>query len=268
MSSRVASTLGWQRPARLSLIQAICRMPEGTPENVSRVWFEPDETPYFFWLVPESPTRGAVGLISEDGRTARTVLDAFLARQRFEPLTYQAARIPGYDRWIPPHRKVGNSDVYLVGDAAGHVKVTTVGGIVNGFRGAQAVATAITDGHSSRHFRPLRRELDTHLFIRRALHGLTTREYETLLMLFNEALKRRAGATTRDRPERLLLQSLLAQPRLVGFGAQALLRSTFRGRRGRKAPLPEEGPITTTNPRPSWALLTGRTAKEELESAR
>jgi flavin-dependent dehydrogenase len=268
MSSRVASTLAWPRPSRLSLIQAIVRVPRGTPENVSRVWFEPDSTPYFFWLVPESATRAAVGLISEDGRTARRVLDSFLVREHFEPVTYQAARIPGYDRWIPPHRKIGRSDVYLVGDAAGHVKVTTVGGIVNGFRGAEAVVGAITGGTRRRPFRGLRRELDTHLLIRRVLHGMGTREYETLLTLFNDSLTRRAGATTRDRPARLLVQSLLAQPRLVTFGAATVLRSMLRGPAAAPNQPPSERPVSLPGGRSSWGLLTGRAAKEELESAR
>ena len=40
-------------------------------------------------------------------------------------------------------RRVGAGNVYLVGDAAGQVKVSTVGGTVTGLRGAQAVALAI-----------------------------------------------------------------------------------------------------------------------------
>lgn len=264
MSSRVAGTLRWPRPARLSLIQAIVRMPEGSPAHVSKVWFEPDRTPYFFWLVPESSTRAAVGVISEDGRSARPVLDEFLARQRFQPLTYQAARIPGYDRWIPPYRKVGNSEVYLVGDAAGHVKVTTVGGIVNGFRGAEAVADAIANGYSRRRFKPLKRELDAHLWVRKLLHRLDTSEYETLLKLFNRPLTRRAGVTSRDQPVRMIAQSLLAQPRLVSFGARAAAHAAL----ARTRPEGREDLPAAASPRPSWGSLKARPANESLESAR
>ena len=51
--------------------------------------------------------------------------DEAAARQEF-----QGARIPVYKKWVPVRRQVGNGSVYVVGDAAGQVKVTTVGGIV------------------------------------------------------------------------------------------------------------------------------------------
>jgi flavin-dependent dehydrogenase len=262
MTSRVASTLGWIRPPKLSLIQGIVRMPLGAPANVSTVWFDPDRTPYFFWLVPESSTRAALGLIAEDGRTARKVLDSFLADKGYEPLTYQAARIPAYAGWIPPHRRVGSSHVYLAGDAAGHVKVTTVGGIVTGFRGAVAVSDAIRAGHTRRPFRSLKRELDAHLRVRHVLHGLGTSEYEALLDLFGEPLTRRVGRTNRDRPVKMILQSLLAQPRLVPFALRALARG------GRPATLrngaPEPEPVSSASR--AWTPLPSAAA--DLERAR
>lgn len=260
MTSRVAATLRWPRPARLSLIQAIVALPAGMPSNVSTVWFQPERTPYFFWLVPESPERAAVGLISEDARSARRVLDDFLVDEGFRPLEYQAARIPGYERWIPPHRKVGAADVYLVGDAAGHVKVTTVGGIVNGFRGATAVADAVVNGYSRRVFRPLRRELDAHLRIRNVLHGLGESGYETLLELFDDGLTRRIGRTNRDRPVRMLARAVAAQPRLVTFAAAAIARRAFAPAR------PRTEPVVTSQPRVAWAMDTA--ANDHLESAR
>src|SRR5207245_203225 len=31
--------------------------------DTTRVWFIPQDTPYFYWLIPESSTQGALGLI-------------------------------------------------------------------------------------------------------------------------------------------------------------------------------------------------------------
>jgi len=59
------------------------------------------------------------------------------------PLEWQGARIPVYRKWVPVRRQLGNGEVYLVGDAAAQVKVSTVGGIVTGFRGALGVAQAL-----------------------------------------------------------------------------------------------------------------------------
>jgi uncharacterized SAM-binding protein YcdF (DUF218 family) len=158
--STVARTVGWPQPTTVPLLQATVRLPGDLSPDTTRVWFSPEDTPYFYWLIPESPTRGVLGLIGEEGRETRRCLERFLARQRLEPIELQAARIPSYAGWIDNHRRVGHGDVYLVGDAAAQVKATTVGGIVTGFRGAASVASAILSGGASRELRALRRELD------------------------------------------------------------------------------------------------------------
>ena len=134
--SRVAKTAGWPAQPTVPLLQATVRLPKGMSADTTRVWFIPDDTPYFYWLIPDSPTQGVLGLIGEDGPETRRALERFLEKQQLEPLGYQAARIPVYSGWIPVRRRVAGGEVYLVGDAAGHVKVTTVGGIVTGLRGA------------------------------------------------------------------------------------------------------------------------------------
>ena len=72
-----------------------------------------------------------------------------------------------------------------MGDAAAQVKVSTVGGIVTGFRGALGVAEAILNGGASRELRSLRRELDFHLLLRRSLHGFQQSDYSYLVDLLN-----------------------------------------------------------------------------------
>ena len=140
VSSRVARTAGWPPLETVPLVQAIVRLPKDCPTDTVRVWFVPDDTPYFYWLIPESEERGALGLIAEDGRDAARRLARFLEKRRMEPIAWQGARIPAYRRWIPVRRRVGRGDVYLVGDAAAQVKVTTIGGVITGFRGARGVA--------------------------------------------------------------------------------------------------------------------------------
>ena len=103
------------------------------PPDTVRVWFIPDDTPYFYWLIPESADRGALGLIGVDGQETRRCLERFMEKRHFTPLSFQGARIPVYNGWVPVERKLGAGSVYLVGDAAGQVKVSTVGGVVTGF---------------------------------------------------------------------------------------------------------------------------------------
>jgi flavin-dependent dehydrogenase len=228
--SRVAQAAGWQRLRTVPLIQAIVKMPADMPPDSVRVWFVPGDTPYFYWLIPESSDTAALGLIGEDGHHARECLDRFMEKRRFEPMSFQGARIPVYDRWVPVERRLGAGRVFLVGDAACQVKVSTVGGIVTGFRGALGVSEAILDGGRSRELRALRRELDWHLLIRRTIHSFEQADYSRLVDLMNASTKRSLSRYTRDEAGRVLWHLALSQPRLLLFALRGLLSggSAFR----------------------------------------
>ena len=222
-ASRVAQAAGWPKPRTVPLLQAIVDLPEGMTPDVVRVWFIPEDTPYFYWLIPHSPTQGVVGLIGEDGAQTRPVLERFLERHHLPPQGFQGARIPIYAGWVPVRRQLAGGDVYLVGDAAGHVKVTTLGGIVTGFRGALGVTEAILNGGSSGKLRALRLELNTHLLIRKLIHGFTQSHYSHLVDLLNTRARQDLEAHTRDEPGSLLFRIGLHQPRFLLLGLRALL---------------------------------------------
>ena len=221
-ASRVAQAAGWSPLETVPLIQAIVPLPKGMARDTARVWFVPQDTPYFYWLIPESATRGALGIIGETGPETRSHLEKFLEKRNLEPIEFQAARIPVYKRWVPVHRHVGHGSVYLVGDAAGQVKVTTVGGIVTGFRGALGVAQQILHGVSSE-LRTLRRELDLHLLLRRSLHDFQQADYSRLVDLLNDPAKRSLAEYSRDEAWKILWRVCLSQPRLVLLGLRGLL---------------------------------------------
>jgi flavin-dependent dehydrogenase len=221
--SKVARAGGWPRPETVPLLQAVVRLPRDYPRDTVRVWFVPEDTPYFYWLIPERGDRGALGLIGEDGAKTRQCLERFLERRGFEPLEYQGARIPIYTSWVPVHRQLGQSDVYLVGDAAAQVKVSTVGGIVTGLRGAQAVAKAILHSDGVGELRSLRRELDLHLLVRRSLHQFTQQDYSHLLDLLNPRAHESLGRFHRDDALRVLWRLCQNQPRLLWVGLRGLL---------------------------------------------
>jgi digeranylgeranylglycerophospholipid reductase len=220
--SRVARASGWPPVETVPLVQALVKLPKDCPPDTTRVWFVPDDTPYFYWLIPESPERGALGVIGEHGRDTKRSFDRFLEKKGFEPLEWQGARIPVYRRWVPVQRTVGNGEVYLVGDAAAQVKVSTVGGIVTGFRGARGVADAILQ-RGGRELRALRRELGTHWLVRRALHHFKQDDYCSLVDMLNDATRESLGEINRDESTRLLWNVVRRQPRLALLGLRGLL---------------------------------------------
>ncbi len=221
--SRVAQAAGWPRQPTVPLVQAIVRAPADMSVDAVRVWFVPDDTPCFYWLIPESRERAVLGLIGEDGQETRRCLERFMEKRGFTPISFQGARIPVYQHWTPVERRVGAGRVFLVGDAAGQVKVTTVGGIVTGFRGALGVSEAILNGGESRELRSLRRELDLHLLIRRTIHQFKQADYSRLVDLMNASTRRSLSQYTRDEAGRVLWHIALSQPRLLLLGLRGLL---------------------------------------------
>jgi len=221
-ASRVARAAGWPPVETVPLVQAVVKLPKDCPPDTTRVWFIPDDTPYFYWMIPESPERAAVGVIGEQGRATKILFDRFLEKKGLEPLEWQGARVPVYKRWVPVQRTVGNGDVYLVGDAAAQVKVSTVGGIVTGFRGARGVADAILQKGKAE-LRMLRRELGTHWLVRRALHDFKQEDYSQLVDLLNVSARESLGEINRDESTRLLWNVIRRQPKLVLLGLRGLL---------------------------------------------
>ena len=222
-ASRVARAAGWPPVETVPLVQAIVRLPKDCPPDTTRVWFVPDDTPYFYWLIPESAERGAFGVIGEQGRDTKQRFERFLEKKQLEPLEWQGARIPLYRGWVPVRRQIGNGEVYLVGDAAAQVKVSTIGGIVTGFRGALGVAKALLKEGQNQELAVLRRELLTHWMIRRALHRFNQNDYSQLVDLLDASTRESLGEINRDESTRLLWNVVRRQPRLALLGLRGLL---------------------------------------------
>jgi flavin-dependent dehydrogenase len=205
------------------IVQTLVPLPAGMREDETVVWFDPGLTPYFVWLIPESRTRAALGLIARDGRTAFAALTSVARRLGVDAMELQAARVPLFRPRPRPWATCGGATVYLVGDAAGHVKVTTVGGLVTGLRGARAVAEAILGERPYRAtLRPLTRELTVHRWVRAVLDRLRADDYDALLGALEGSAAALLSATSRDELARIFLRLLVTQPRFLLFARRLL----------------------------------------------
>lgn len=223
--SQVARSVGYAPQPTVTVIQARVALPRSVDPGVGKVWFAPRETPYFYWMCPESADSAAVGIVDVSTRTARPKLDRFLRDRGMAPLEYQAALVPLYQPRLSPSRRLGRTDILLVGDAAGQVKVTTVGGTVSGLLGAQAAArAAATESSYARHARGVTRELTLHWWIRNLMSRLGDREYDALLHLVSGKPARLLEIHNRDRLMHGMWPIMTAQPRLSLLAAQVLWR--------------------------------------------
>lgn len=231
VTSDVASATGLGLPPRVPIVQAEVQLPPDWDPAVTRVWFDVRKTRFFFWLIPESAEVGVAGLVGDSRGDTRTILKEFLEEHRLEPLAYQAAQVAMHHPRLRPEGRVGNARVLLVGDAAGQVKVTTVGGTVTGLWGAQAAARSLRNGTSyRRELRALKRELDLHWAIRLVLERLDNRGYDSVVWSVNKAVGHFLGRYNRDEMARAIWRLPLLQPRLLWIGLKALLPGPQRRR--------------------------------------
>ena len=230
--SDVAVASGIARPPCVPLIQAECILPKAWDPGSCKVWFKVDETRYFYWLIPESDRHCVVGLIGERGVRVRQLLERFLDRQGLEPQAWQAGHVAMHHPRLKPWTKIKKVPVYLVGDAAGQVKVTTVDGTVTGLQGAEAAARAILQGTSYRsELRPVKRELDLHWWVRWALERLDNRGYDHLVRAVSGDVKNFLGKYNRDTMVPVFWKLPFIEPRLIRIGMQCLAGKSPRHRR-------------------------------------
>jgi flavin-dependent dehydrogenase len=128
-SQRLAIAAGFINNGRVPLLgvntEVVCEIDPAMVE----VWFGEETAPGFFaWVIPTSEGQARVGLAAREGDPTR-----FLARfikKRFNA-SYPSPRV-GQVLVDGPVSRTSFPGMLLVGDAAGHVKPTTGGGVVLG----------------------------------------------------------------------------------------------------------------------------------------
>ncbi len=209
-----------------ALAQARVALPESGESGTYQVWFDTNQTKYFYWLIPESDRVAAVGLIAEDVPQAKALLIEFLREKQLEATEFQSAIVPMHQFGSANGVMVPNRNVFVVGDAAAQVKVTTVGGVVPGLYGARALVQAILNGRNYRkELDGLKMELNLHLLVRHVLNRFSDQDYDELIGMLDGGLKEILQEWTRDELTQCFLKMIWAEPRLITLGAKVFLRS-------------------------------------------
>lgn len=212
----------------VSLLQARVILPGGGGSDTCQVWFDSDQTKYFYWLIPESGEVSALGLIADSTEQARAWLTEIIQGRKLEPLEFQEAMVPLYRFDYTNGVYSPDRNVFVIGDAAAHVKATTQGGMVTGLRGARELARAILQRKKRPRFgamQSLKLELDLHLVIRRLLNQFRDEDYDELISLIDGDLKKILEERTRDELIHFFLRLILKKPGLIGLGMKSLVRS-------------------------------------------
>jgi len=140
------------------------------------VWFGEQTAPGFFaWVIPTSDKQARVGLATREGDPTK-LLDRFVKR-RFNAITRSPPRA-GQVLVDGPISKTSFPGLLLVGDAAGHVKPTTGGGVVLG--GLCAIEAGKTAAKALESSDFSQRSLGKYDEVWRKLYGSEFRSMQTL----------------------------------------------------------------------------------------
>ncbi len=167
---------------------------------------------FFSWIIPAGDSC-RIGLCA--GTNPVPYLDSFVARLEKDGrvldkkiLDKNYGIIPVYD----PRLRTQYPGISLVGDAAGHVKATTGGGII---LGGVAAGYVLEEHYEKKWRHAVGGELRRHLIIRRLIDRLSDKSLDKLMSLLKENKeiieKRGDMDTTAD-----LLVGLAASPRFLG----------------------------------------------------
>ena len=174
--------------------------------------------------------------MGDDGTQTQRLLDTFLNHRNFEPETYQGTKGAIHHPRFKPWGRIGNTPVYLVGDAAGQVKTTTAGGTITGFQGAEATVASILDSQSNRAaVRSVKRELDFHWLICLFLDRLDNRGYDLLVGAVKSRLAGFLARHNRDSMARVFWRMPFVEPQLLWVALRCL-----RGKSGRARVSPRQ----------------------------
>ncbi len=147
-SRRLAKAAGLATNRRAPLLGVNTEVEcEIDPEMVE-VWFSEETAPGFFaWVIPTSDRQARVGLAARNGDPTRHLTN--FIKKRFNSASIQPPRV-GQVLVDGPLDRTSFPGILLVGDAAGHVKPTTGGGVVLGglcaIEAGKASALALESG--------------------------------------------------------------------------------------------------------------------------
>ena len=172
----------------------------------------------FAWLVPEDEHTARIGVAAyrNAGEEFKRLMKDRCSDGKI--LEWQSGIIPIYNPKIP----IQKDNVRLVGDAAGHVKATTYGGILFGMLAARELSNDL-DKYSDNVKKHLAKELNLALKIRKMMDRFSAEDYNELISLCEkDNVKKIFEKHDRDYPSKMLFKLMAAQPAFLKFAKKLI----------------------------------------------
>ncbi len=210
---------------KIYLYQARVKLPQFHRKDTVKIWFDRSYTDYFVWLIPCNKYEGVLGLCVDEGENVRKSFEKFVKNYNLEVLEPESGVTSHYEPSFIPEYKINGKKIYFVGDAAGQVKMTTVGGTYTGIWGGYCVFKAIEKNKNLKKFyKNLKRELDVHFYMRKVLKRLQTDEFDLILKKAEKKFAFLFYSTTRDNARKLLVKIFRYEPSIFWLGMRKIVK--------------------------------------------
>jgi len=218
-SSKVRQQHGFPPLQQYIGMQARVRVAEHQKEN--SILFYPHIGQYA-WYVPETEHTARIGLVHQ--KASPHMLNDFLKRFSGRILERQGGALPLHNPLHATTKKQHTYQVSLLGDAGGHIKNTTGGGLVPGMQAAQGYQQKQSNQKGT--MRALRKELYTHFLVHNLLKHASNTEWDAIINTANKHADLLAN-THRDEARKLLLK-LSTNKTLVRYSLKKVLQGKVR----------------------------------------
>ncbi|MFT4297874.1 MAG: hypothetical protein ACMXX5_01650 [Candidatus Woesearchaeota archaeon] len=195
-------------------LQARCRH-SNLEEGVATIYLNKGE---FSWIVPENSRTARVGVVGTNLEALKKAYSELIGKRKI--IETQSGLIPLYNN--RQLLKKPNENVFLMGDAATHVKATTYGGIIYGLIAAQNLAQD-KEGYEKNTKKMISKELWLSMKIRSILNRMTDKQVDDLLWIIGK--KRNIellGKFDRNYPSAFLAKMAFSNPRLCWLGMKLI----------------------------------------------
>jgi len=179
---------------------------------INQTYFGKDVCPGLFaWITPESSIRARVGLAMK--RNSKSYFDKFIEKNNFKIIEMQAGTIPLYH----PRQKLQQDNCYLLGDASGYVKATTLGGLVPALKQVQILINSLNNKTNYQQAcKPLVKQLKMHLLIQKVMAKVSDQDWDKIMSYTNQPKVRKIFEKyTRDDIIKLVSHTILKEPRYL-----------------------------------------------------
>jgi len=188
--------------------QARCKYPD-LEKGVTIVHLNCGE---FSWIVPENEEVARVGVIGRDTTKLKADYKRLVGDNKI--IEDQSGTIPLYN----PKQKIRKDNVFLLGDAATHVKATTYGGILYGMIAGDHLATN-QNKFVSNVDKKLSKDLWVSLKMREYMNKMSEKQADDLIDIFKKKENADILAShDRNFPSTFLVQLLMKETKLWKLG--------------------------------------------------